>query len=269
MSITRAQIPEEIDIFQDGGAAQSSAMTSYYDQLKDLYKDPINPSMDDINKRAQELSFLVQQPRRGNLYDLATALSKGLAQQALSGRPSSVGYGLALGFNLFTEAEQQKREAAEAMKQKLMMMAYEDVQGRMEQSRQLQREMLDADFKYRIEEMKNRGGMFDSKTVEAQAWNFVLEAEKNQDLKKTPQYRVARAILKKPRRSFQQTEQGTVQIEQPGFDLDSIIPDAPSEAPTEDGPDVPAGFTPTGKYKDGKMIYQRINEQGVVEYGTF
>jgi len=268
MSITRAQIPEEIDIFQDGGAAQSSAMTSYYDQLKDLYKDPINPSMDDINKRAQELSFLVQQPRRGNLYDLATALSKGLAQQALSGRPSSVGYGLALGFNLFTEAEQQKREAAEAMKQKLMMMAYEDVQGRMEQSRQLQREMLDADFKYRIEEMKNRGGMFDSKTVAAQAWNFVLEAEKNPELKKTPQYRVARAILKKPRRSFQQTEQGTVQIEQPGYDLDSVLPD--EVAPAEAGePQVPPGYTPTGKYKDGKMIYQRINEQGVVEYGTF
>ena len=46
MSITRAQIPKEIDIFAEGGAAQSSAMTSYYDQLKDLYKDPINPSMD-------------------------------------------------------------------------------------------------------------------------------------------------------------------------------------------------------------------------------
>lgn len=270
MTIGRPQIPEEIDIFAEGGDVQSSAISSYYDQLKDLYSDPITPSMGDINKRAEELSFLMQQPRRGNIYDLATSLSRGLAQQALSGRPSSVGYGLALGFNMFTEAEEQKRQAAENMRQKLMMMAYEDVQNRMEQSRQLQREMMDADFKYRIEEMKNRGGMFDSKTVEAQAWNFVLEAENNPELKKTPQYRVARAILKKPRRSFQQTEQGTVQIEQPGYDLESVLPEALPPSPAGEEPEAPPGFSPTGRYKDGKMIYQRINAQtGAVEYGVF
>ena len=49
---------------------------------------------------------------------------------------------------------------------------------------------------------------------------------------------------------------------------DSVLPD--EVAPAEAGePQVPPGYTPTGKYKDGKMIYQRINEQGVVEYGTF
>ena len=72
--------------------------------------------------------MLMPQQRKANIYDLATSLSQGLTQQAASGRPSSVGYGLAAGFNLFSEAAQKRRAVADEMQSKLMQMAYSDLE---------------------------------------------------------------------------------------------------------------------------------------------
>lgn len=269
MTIGRPQISKEIDIFNEGGEVLSPQVQSYYERMKAASESQDPTSFDSISKRASELSRLFPAPRRGTFGDLALALSKGLAQQAASGRPSSLGYGLAAGFNFFNEAEAEKRAVAEGMRQKLMLMAYEDIEKKKAESLALRKSMIEADFDYRIEEMKRSGGLFDSKTVEAQAWNFILEAEKNPELKKTPQYRVARSVLEKPRRSYQQTEQGTVMIEQPGYDVSRVLPEATAPVDTS-RPEVPEGFTATGKYKDGKMVYQRNNPNtGAVEYGVF
>ncbi len=269
MTIGRPQISKEIDIFNEGGEVLSPEVQSYYERLKSAGEDQGSTSFDSISKRAAELSRLFPAPRRATFGDLALALSKGLAQQAASGRPSSLGYGLAAGFNFFNEAQEQKRAAAEEMRQKLMLMAYEDIEKKKAESLALRKSMIEADFDYRLEQMKQQGGMFDSKTVEAQAWNFVLEAEKNPELKNTPQYRVARSILEKPRRTSQQTEQGTVMIEQPGYDLSRVLPNVTAPVDTS-RPDIPEGFTATGKYKDGKMVYQRTNPStGQIEYGVF
>jgi hypothetical protein len=291
MTIGRPQIEKEIDIFNEGGEVMSPEVKAYYDpnnrQMSPSFPEVMSPevkayydrvqaaserkptSFEDISSRANELSALFPQTRQASFGDLAIALSRGLAQQASTGRPSSLGYGLAAGFGIFNEAQQQKRAAADAMRQKLMLMAYEDIERRGAESRQLQKDMLEADFEFKIEQMKNTGGTFKSTTIEAQAWNFVLRAEEDPSLKETAQYRAAVTILEKPRRNYQQTEAGTVMIEQPGYDLSKVIPKA--SVPTDTSQtQVPAGYTPTGRFKDGKMVYQRINaDTGNIEYGVF
>ena len=66
---------------------------------------------------------------------MASDLSRGLVEQAASGRPSSIGYGLAAGFNLYSEAAQKRQEKAEEMRTKLMQMAYQDVEQKRQDSK--------------------------------------------------------------------------------------------------------------------------------------
>ena len=78
----------------------------YFAKLKALRsQQQPNSTYDDISKRASELSMLMPKTQTRGLYGLASDLSRGLVQQAASGRPSSIGYGLAAGFNLYSEAE--------------------------------------------------------------------------------------------------------------------------------------------------------------------
>jgi hypothetical protein len=147
MSISRSQIPEEIDAFQFGGdpsnpqATDPNAMQSIdtqasqlEEQLKllDTYRSKYVP---DYGAKYQEyfsmLKPFVGERRRASIYDLATELSRGLAAQAASGQAPSIGTGLAYGFNSFSDAEKARRnadeEALRAMQLKAAGMAIEDV----------------------------------------------------------------------------------------------------------------------------------------------
>jgi hypothetical protein len=259
MAISRAQMPEQIKGYADGGP-----LDTYRKQLEEIQNQRKPITQQDLATRIQELQMLVPQQRRPNIFDLAGALSRGLVAQAQSGRPSSVGYGLAMGFNLFDDMEQKRRAQMDDMTQKLRLMAYEDLRKQQAESEELKRAMADAGFKLQLEQMKRSGGYFESKTVEAQALNLILAAERDPNIKNTPEYKVALAFLQKPKRSLQSTETGMVEVEQPGLNIAEIF-----GSPAGSQPGVPAGFSPTGQNDpNGNPVYYRRNPDGTVDYAV-
>jgi len=214
---------------------------SFEDFVGDAMKtSPI--SLVDINQQAQTLAALFPSPRRKTIYDLATDLSRGLTAQAQSGQPASVGYGLATGFNLFTENVNKNKEKAEELKQKLQMMAYQDVQAKREQQSQLRGEFAKAQFEALLE-----GGRFDlGSSALSKALMYIAEAEHNPSLKATPEYAIAVALANRPQTQFQQTESGTVPITTPGLNIEEILEKKAKRY--VDGVE----YTPTGKMTDPK-----------------
>ena len=106
---------EEIDVFATGGpATPKSVQQEYLEMLQGSSNNSAPINVADIQSEAANLSQLFGgNQRRPSIYDLASSLSQGLSAQAASGRPPSVGYGLASGFNLFSEQTEKKREAAD------------------------------------------------------------------------------------------------------------------------------------------------------------
>ena len=256
MAISRAQMPEQIKGYADGGP-----LDTYRKQLEEIQNQRKPITQQDLATRIQELQMLVPQQRRPNIFDLADALSRGLVAQAQSGRPSSVGYGLAMGFNLFDDMEQKRRAQMDDMTQKLRLMAYEDLRKQQAESEELRRAMADAGFKLQLEQMKNTKEFFQGTGPESVALNTVLAAMKNPAIRNTPEFRVARRVLMRPKTSVQSTEQGLVQVESPGFDVDSLFPE---EAPSQR--QVPAGFSPSGQTdRNGNPVYFRIAPDGTKE----
>jgi len=82
----------------------------YIDAMSGAKTAPATVS--DYQAEAERLSFLVPETPRATIYDLASDLSAGLAAQAASGQPASIGYGLAAGFNKISDGRSlaQKRE---------------------------------------------------------------------------------------------------------------------------------------------------------------
>jgi hypothetical protein len=218
---------------------------------------------DDISKRAAELSLLMPKTQTRGLYGLASDLSRGLVQQAASGRPSSIGYGLAAGFNLYSEAAQQRQVKVDEMRSKLMQMAYTDLEQRRADSKAMQEKMLDANFKYQLQVLKETGKVFGGTGLENQMFNILLAAEQDPTLKLKPEYKLALRYVTEPRRTPVQTETGTQIIESPGLDLSDIFGPASDDS-------TPEGATFTGRYNagDGKKIFQRPGPTGAMEYFT-
>jgi len=142
MAISRAQMPEQIKGYATGGP-----LDAYQAQLEAIQNERKPITQQDLAARIQELQMLVPQQRRSNIFDLASALSKGLVAQAQSGCRSSVGYGLAMGFGLFNEVQEKRRAQMEDMAQKLRSLAYEDLRKQQAESEELKRFMADAGFK--------------------------------------------------------------------------------------------------------------------------
>jgi len=242
---------------------------AYFAQLQELQNKP-QPGIDleSINKRAQELSFLMPTTKKRGLYGLASDLSRGLVQQAASGRPSSIGYGLAAGFNLYSEAAQKRQEKVEEMRTKLMQMAYQDVEQKRQDSKDMQEKMLDAQFKYDLAALKETGGTFSGKSLEAQMFNILLAAETDPSIKLKPEYKLALKYVTEPRRTPIQTETGTQVIESPGLDVSGIFTQ-PAPADITPPAEFP-GATFTGRYQGGTgaAIFQRPGADGQMIYFT-
>jgi hypothetical protein len=251
---------EEIDVFATGGPATTppSIQQQYLNMLQS--SDQVAPtSVADIQAEAAKLSQLFGgNQRRPTLYDMATSLSQGLAAQAASGRPPSVGYGLASGFNLFSEETAKKREAADALSQKLMMMAYEKTEKERERQKEFQKLAAQAGFEYQLQQLKETGGRIDGTGKDVWAWNIILEAQDN------PQYKIdypgdyAAAVAIVSQSKQIQTEEGVLEV--PGFNVDEIFkPTTPTPGVrVEDG----VTYTPVpGKTVGGKQVY--VDPNGV------
>tara|TARA_Y100000114_G_scaffold38288_1_gene33938 strand:+ start:262 stop:1080 length:819 start_codon:yes stop_codon:yes gene_type:complete len=266
MAISRAQLSEQIDALSNGGTSTAAAPQAdptiadqYVSGLKSIDRSPAEYK--DVLTRAQELAAYFPAPRRMSLFDLASSVARGLAQNAQSGRPTPLGYGLGVGFDLFTQESQRRRDEADKMKQQLLLMARQEIEKERADDIKLAEAGLEASFKLQLEKLKQAGsGVFQGKGDLASALNFILRAEQDPELKKTAEYKIALAVAGRPRTQVIQTEEGASTIVVPGLDINKAL-GTTTDATTTPPPEAPEGFTFTGMYVDGKPVY-RNDETG-------
>jgi len=184
---------EEIDVFATGRGVGDE----YLRRMQAASQNPA--TMQDYQAEAERLSFLLPQTRRPTLYDMASDLSRGLAEQAASGRPPSVGYGLAAGFNLFSEGAELRRKKREQQKEQLMQVAYQSVEKKRAESKALAEKAGTYEFEIELERAKTgQQGLFGGlNSVEGRALDFLARYRANPSLKITlpAEYDTAVAVL--------------------------------------------------------------------------
>ena len=116
MAITRAQIPEQIDIFEEGGAAESDQYTDLYNRLSQTDFDA------DYDKYMQRLSqFAPEQPKM-SIFEVASELGRGLLSTPNTGVGSTY-QGLGVGFDNISTRLKADREMNEKRRREVAMMA--------------------------------------------------------------------------------------------------------------------------------------------------
>ena len=126
MAISRAQIPESIDIFQEGGAAE---MPTYEEKMQEIMMG-LQPDFDESYKKYEKrLASTVPARPKMNIFQAAAAMGRGLLSTPNTG-VGSMYQGLGVGFDNISQKiekdqamyEQEKRDVARLATQ----MALED-----------------------------------------------------------------------------------------------------------------------------------------------
>jgi hypothetical protein len=126
VAISRAQIPESIDIFQEGGAAE---MPTYEEKMQEIMMG-LQPDFDESYKKYEErLASTVPARPKMNIFQAAAAMGRGLLSTPNTG-VGSMYQGLGVGFDNISQKiekdqamyEQEKRDVARLATQ----MALED-----------------------------------------------------------------------------------------------------------------------------------------------
>ena len=116
MAITRAQIPEQVDIFEEGGAAESDQYTDLYNRLSQTDFDS------SYDKYMQRLSqFAPEQPKM-SIFQVASELGRGLLSTPNTGVGSTY-QGLGVGFDNISTRLKADREMNEKRRREVAMMA--------------------------------------------------------------------------------------------------------------------------------------------------
>ena len=118
MAISRSQIPEQVDIFNEGGAAESNtdSYTDLYDRLSQANYE------DSYNKYLQRLSqFAPEQPKM-SIFQVASELGRGLLATPNTGVGSTY-QGLGVGFDNISARLKADREMHEKRRNEVAMMA--------------------------------------------------------------------------------------------------------------------------------------------------
>ncbi len=118
MAISRSQIPEQVDIFEEGGAAESNT-----DSYTDLYNQLSQANYEDsYNKYLQRLSqFAPEQPKM-SIFQVASELGRGLLATPNTGVGSTY-QGLGVGFDNISARLKADREMHEKRRNEVAMMA--------------------------------------------------------------------------------------------------------------------------------------------------
>ena len=140
MAITRAQIPEQIDIFEEGGAAESDQYSKLYNELSGTDYDA------SYDKYMQRLSQFAPQQKKMSIYDVASELGAGLLSTPNTGIGSTF-TGLGVGFgNISTRLKQAEKEN-DAMRRQIGLqaaqMAMQDEQSALDFIREYEMKNLD------------------------------------------------------------------------------------------------------------------------------
>jgi len=250
MAITRAQIPEQIDVFQEGGGATSNFTQQ---EIIDLYSAlgasaPVTQT--DIENQMENMAGLFPQQRKANIYDLASAVGAGMVAGASD--PGGFGVGLTAGLESFNRKVSDLKAQKNKLKQDLAMLAYQQVETKRQEQAALRTKALDREFDLMVQQMKNKGELFGGTSTEAGAWNYILSkidpstntfrmvpdgegGMKPYDPAQDPYFRVAKATLEQAKTELRnEPGVGPRQITTPGFDVDAVIsvqkPVPPEEA---------------------------------------
>ena len=267
MSMSRAQMEEQIKGFSTAGAVSifdSPAYQDYEETLRQI-RERDRTAADDVTTRVQELQKIFQstQPRRKNIYDLATALSKGIAANA-ENRASPLGYGLAAGFNLFSDAAAETREEKRKLEQELGMLAYKQLEQERKDEAEVDQLLAEQKLELLLEQMKLGGAYFPGKDLKSQVLNTLLKGERDPEFKKTPEYKLAVAEYERITRTIVQTESGTQIVEQDSRRVEDVFDQTPPPAvkiPVDrapGGPPAVPGFT-YKKEKNGFYYYEQTS----------
>jgi len=217
MAISRAQIPEQIDVFQEGGDVSSNLTP---EEILALYgsvqSSPVTSA--DIQIQAEQMAGLFPQPRKQNLFDLASAVGAGLVGAASD--PRGLGAGLTAGFQQFNERAEKIKAERDKIRQEVAMLAYQQVEARRQEQLEKSQEVLKMQFEYALENAE--GVDFGSSTL-GKALAYIAQAEKNPQLKNSEEYKIAVAIAKQPKTQVIQTETGAQTVTVPGLDVDAIF----------------------------------------------
>ena len=194
-------------------------------------------SLSDINAQYQNLSGLFPTQRKASIYDLASSISQGLSQQAASGRPPSVGYGLASGFQLFNEAESKKKVKAEELKQMLMLKAYEKTEKLREEQTAFRKAAAEGGLKYALELLDKDDSYFTGSSLLSDAAKYISDAQTKARAGDTsmiydregnlkPVYVTMRAIAEKETRSQTMINEKPFTIIEKGLNIPRYEPPA-------------------------------------------
>ncbi len=217
MAISRAQIPEQVDIFQEGGSVSSSLTPEDIIALYGAVQSP-PVTLEEIQTQAAQMSGLFPEPRKQNIYDLASDVGAGLVGAASD--PRGLGAGLTAGFQAFNERSKLIDAEKNKIKQQMNMFAYQQVEAKRKEQAATSNEILKMKFKAALE---GKGGMFSDGTTQGAALNYILSAEANPKLKDTPEYKIAVAIVENTKTTFKTTSEGVIPVEIPGLNITEIL----------------------------------------------
>ena len=262
MAITRAQIPEQIDLFDEGGGVGNTSTSLTPEDIIALYgaqtSAPITAA--DIQAQAAEMSGLFPQQRKQNIFDLASEVGAGLVAGASD--PRGFGAGLTAGFTAFNERAQKIQNEKNKMQQQLAMLAYQQVEAKRKEQAEMSRDILEMQFDAALE---GQGVDFGSSTL-GKALAFIVQAQKNPDLKNTPEYAVAVAVAGQDKNQIIQTETGAISVTVPGIKVDEIFAKKNITPPASTVIDGGVTYTFTGRYEGEKPIYKDPDgNEGVIE----
>lgn len=111
-AVDLADIPDA-NVPNENSATSQPTTNNGLPSMLQMYADIAVPNLQDRTTEYKEaLSPLAQQPQRPSFYDLAGEISKGLFAQQAEKFPS-IGRGVTLGFNSFSDKEKAKRKSYE------------------------------------------------------------------------------------------------------------------------------------------------------------
>ena len=262
MTISRAQIPEQVDLFDEGGGVGNMPSSLSPEDIISLYaaqqQDPV--TTDDIQQQALLLSGLFPQQQKQNFFDLASAVGEGLVAGAAS--PGGFGVGFSAGLQTFNERAQKIQMEKDKIQQELAMLAYEQVEARRKEQAEKSKDILEMQFKAALD---GQSADFGSSTL-GKALAFIVQAEKNPELKDTPEYKVAVALAGQDKNQIIQTETGAISVTLPGIKVDEIFAEKNITPPPSTVIDDGKTYTFTGRYQGDQPIYVGPDgEEGVIQ----
>ena len=141
MAISRAQIPESIDIFQEGGAAESDPYTERLNQIREQFAPDYDKSFEEYRQRLEPYTY--QQPKT-TIFDVAAELGAGLLSTPNTGG-SSLYVGLGAGFNRISDRIRQQKSENAKTRQEIALQA---AQLAMQDERQAEEFLQQASLKF-------------------------------------------------------------------------------------------------------------------------